>query len=84
MNEYIRQLISSYPVSLSTLFVAPTTSAPALVLRTSLRACAFRIFMEGRAAIHFITLKGLRASAIAAELKPVYETEALAFSTVNK
>jgi hypothetical protein len=36
------------------------------------------MFMEQRVVIHFLMLKGLRASAIAAELKSVYETEALA------
>jgi hypothetical protein len=36
MNDCIRQIISSSPISLSKIFVAPTTSAPALVLRTSM------------------------------------------------
>jgi hypothetical protein len=35
--------------------------------------------MEQPAAIRLPTLKGLRASVIAAELKSVYETEAFAF-----
>jgi transposase len=34
--------------------------------------------------ISFLTLKGLRASAIAAELKSVYETKALVLFTVKK
>jgi hypothetical protein len=42
--------------------------------------------MERRAVIRFLTftLKGLRASAITAELKLVYETEVLALSVVKK
>jgi hypothetical protein len=40
--------------------------------------------MEQRAAIRFLTLKRLHASAIAAELKSVYETDALALLTVKK
>jgi hypothetical protein len=40
--------------------------------------------MEQRKFIHFLTLKGLRAFAIAAELKLAYETEVLALSTVKK
>jgi transposase len=40
--------------------------------------------MEQRAVIRFLTVKGLRASAIAAELKSVYEIEALGISTVKK
>jgi hypothetical protein len=40
--------------------------------------------MEQSAVIRFLTLKGVRASAIAAELKSVYETEALPLSTVKK
>jgi hypothetical protein len=40
--------------------------------------------MEQRAIIRFLVFKDLRASAIAAELKSVYETEALAPSTVKK
>jgi hypothetical protein len=40
--------------------------------------------MEQRAVIHFLTLKCLHACAIAAELKSVYETEALAFSIMKK
>jgi hypothetical protein len=84
MNDCIRQAISSSPISLSKIFVASTTSAPALVLRTSMRVCMFRIFMQQRAVIRFLTLKSLRASAIAAEPKLVYETEVFAFSTVKK
>jgi hypothetical protein len=41
-------------------------------------------FMEQRAVICFLALKGLHASAIAAELKLIYETEALALSTMSK
>jgi transposase len=40
--------------------------------------------MEQRAVIHLLTLKGLRASAIAPELSSVYETEGPALSTVKK
>jgi hypothetical protein len=40
--------------------------------------------MEQRTVIHFLTLKSLRASAIAGELKSVYETEALALSSAKK
>jgi transposase len=40
--------------------------------------------MEQRAVIRFLALKRLRASAIAAELKLVDETETLALSTVKK
>jgi hypothetical protein len=40
--------------------------------------------MEQRTIIRFLTLKDLRASAIAAELKSVYEREAFALSTVKK
>jgi hypothetical protein len=40
--------------------------------------------MEQRAVIRFLALKGLCASAIAAELKSVYDPEALALSTVEK
>jgi hypothetical protein len=58
----------------SKIFVAPTTVAPALILRMSMRVCSFRIFMEQRAIIRFLTLKGLGASTIAAELKAIYET----------
>jgi transposase len=43
----------------------------------------FRVFREQRAVIRFLRLKGFRASAIAAEFKSVYETEALALSTVK-
>jgi hypothetical protein len=50
----------------------------------SRRVCTFKIFLERRAVIHFLTLKGFRASAIAAVLKSVYEKEALALSPVKK
>jgi hypothetical protein len=40
--------------------------------------------MKQRTVIRFLTLKSLRASAIAAELEWVYETEALAISPVKK
>jgi transposase len=40
--------------------------------------------MERRAVIRFLTRKGLVASAIAAELESVSQTEALALSTVKK
>jgi hypothetical protein len=40
--------------------------------------------MEQQAVIRFFTLKHLRAFSIAAELKSVYETEALALSTMEK
>jgi hypothetical protein len=40
--------------------------------------------MAQRAVIRFPTLKGLRALAIASELKSVYETEALAVSLAKK
>jgi hypothetical protein len=40
--------------------------------------------MEQRAVIHFLTLKGLYASAITAKLRPVYETEAFVFSPMKK
>jgi transposase len=40
--------------------------------------------MEQRAVIRFLIVKGLRASAIAAQLKSFYETETLALSTLNK
>jgi hypothetical protein len=43
-----------------------------------------RIFMEQRAVVRFLILKGFHASTIAAEPKSVYETEALAISTVKK
>jgi hypothetical protein len=81
-NDYIRQVISSSPL-LSKIFVTPTTSTQALVLRTSMRVCTFRIFMEQRAVIRFLTLKGLLAFAIAAELTSVDETGALALSTAK-
>jgi hypothetical protein len=87
MNDCIRQIISSSPIALSNVFIPPTTSAPVLVLRMSLGVCTFgilRIFMEQHAMIHFLTLKVLPTCAIAAEPKPVSETEALAFSTVRK
>jgi hypothetical protein len=83
-KDCIRQTISSSPVSLSKRFVAPTTSAPALVLRMSMRARTFMIFLEQRGFIRFLILKSLHASAIAHELKWVCETEALALSTVKK
>jgi hypothetical protein len=84
MNDCIRQIISSSPIPLSKIFVAPTMSAPALGLRMSLRVCMFGIFMEQRTVIRFLTLKGLRASATAAELMSAYETEALVLSTAKK
>jgi hypothetical protein len=84
MDDCIRQTISFSPISLSKIFVAPITSAPVLVLRMYMRVCTLGIFMAQRAAVHFLTLKGLHASAIAAELQPVYETEALALSIVKK
>jgi hypothetical protein len=40
--------------------------------------------MKERAVVRFLTLKGLRASAIAAELKPVDETEVFALSAVKQ
>jgi transposase len=40
--------------------------------------------MEQRAVIRFLTFNGIRASAIAAELKSVCETEGLTLSTVKK
>jgi hypothetical protein len=40
--------------------------------------------MKQRVFIRFFILKGLRASAITAELKSVYETEALALETAKK
>jgi hypothetical protein len=40
--------------------------------------------MEQRAVTRFLTLKDLRASAMAAELKPADETEAFALSTIKK
>jgi hypothetical protein len=40
--------------------------------------------MEQRAVMCFLILKGLRASAIDAELKSVYQTEELALSTLKK
>jgi transposase len=49
-----------------------------------MRICTCSTFTEQRAVIRFLTRKGLRASAIAAELKPVYETEARALSTMKK
>jgi transposase len=82
INDCIRQIISSSP--LSNIFVAPTTSPTARVLRTSTRVLILRIFMEQRAIIRFLTRKSLPASAIAPELKPVSETEALTLSTVKK
>jgi transposase len=49
-----------------------------------MRVCTLSVFMEQRVVICFLTRKGLRASAIAAELKLLAETEALALSTVKK
>jgi hypothetical protein len=83
-NDCIGQTISSSPIYLSKTFVAPATSAPALVLRTPIRVCTFRIFARQRAIISFLTRKSLHASAIAAELKLVYKTEVLALSIVKK
>jgi hypothetical protein len=83
MNDCIRQTISS-PISLSKIFIASTTSTPALVSRMSKRVCMFRIFLEQRTVIRFVKLKGPCASAIAAELKSVYETEVLTFSRGKK
>jgi hypothetical protein len=86
MNDCIRQTISSSPTFLSKIFVAPTTSAPALVLRTSTRVCTFwifRIFVKQPAVIRPVTFKGLRASAIAAQLKLADKTEALALSIIR-
>jgi hypothetical protein len=40
--------------------------------------------MEQRAVIRFLTLKGLRAGAIVAELRCVYKEDALALATVKK
>jgi hypothetical protein len=84
MNDGIQYAISSSPISLSDIFDAPTTSALAFVLRTSMRARTFRIFLEPRIVIGFLRLKGLSASAITTELKSVYEREALALSTAKK
>jgi hypothetical protein len=60
MNNCIRQAFSSSPISLLKIFVALTTSASVFVLRTSVRICTFRIFMEQRTVIHFLTFKCLR------------------------
>jgi hypothetical protein len=49
-----------------------------------MHVCLFKIFMEQRTVIRFFTLRGLRAFAIAAERKSVYETEALTLSIVKK
>jgi hypothetical protein len=49
-----------------------------------MRVCAFKIFIEQRTVIHFLRLKCLHASAIAAELQSVYETEVLTLSIVKK
>jgi hypothetical protein len=49
-----------------------------------MRVCTFRIFLEQRTIIHFLTFKGLPASVIAAELKSVYKIEAFALSIVKK
>jgi hypothetical protein len=40
--------------------------------------------MEERVVIRFLTFKGLLASATAAELKSVYDTEVIALSTMMK
>lgn len=40
--------------------------------------------MEQRAVIRFLTLKGLHAGAIVAELRCVYKEDALALATVKK
>jgi hypothetical protein len=84
VTDCIRQIIASSPISLSKIIVAPTTSAPAFFLRTSLQLCTFRIFLEQRAVIRFLILKGFLVSEIATELKSVDETEGSAVSTVKK
>jgi hypothetical protein len=84
LNDCIRQTISSSPIFLSRIFIPSTTSATTLVLRTFMRVYTFRIFLAQQRAIRCLTLKGLHASAIAAELKPVYQTDPLALSPVNK
>jgi hypothetical protein len=84
MNDCIRQIISFSPPSLSMIFIAPTRSAPELVSRTSMHVCTFRTFIEQRAVIRFIMLKGPRASAIAVELKSVHEIELLNPAIVKK
>jgi hypothetical protein len=83
MNDRIRSTISPSSDFLSKIFVAPATSAPALILRTSVHVCTFKIFVEQRTIIRFLAHKGLRASAIAAKLQSVYETETLTLSTVK-
>jgi hypothetical protein len=83
MNDYIQQTISSSPICLSKIAVPPAKSARTLIVRMSMRVCPLRIFMEQQAVIRFLTLKGLRASAIAAELKSAYETEVFALSPVT-
>jgi hypothetical protein len=62
MNDCIRQTICSSPISLSKIFVVPSTSAPVLVFKTAMGVCTFRRLMEQRAVIRFLTLKGLYAS----------------------
>jgi hypothetical protein len=84
MNDWIRQTVSSSPISLSKIFVAPTTSAPVLVLRTFVRTRTFGICMGQRVVIRFLTLQGLCVSMITAQLKSVYGTEARTLSTVKK
>jgi hypothetical protein len=84
MNDWIRLMISSSPISLPKIFVAPPTFAPELVLMTSMRVCTFKILMEQRAVICFLTLKSLRASALPAKLKSSYEQEELAIFTAKK
>jgi hypothetical protein len=44
----------------------------------------FRIFVKQRTIIRFLARKSSRASAIAADLQSVCETEELALSTVKK
>jgi hypothetical protein len=48
-----------------------------------MHVCIFRISMESQTVIRFLTPKGLCASAITTELRPVYKTEGLALSTVK-
>jgi hypothetical protein len=84
INDDIRQKISSSPISLSKIFTAPITSAPALVSRTSMHVCTFRLLIEQRAVMRFLTFKSLLAPAIAAELQSVDEIDAFALPTVKK
>jgi hypothetical protein len=84
MNDWSRQTISSSPISVSKIVVAPTTSAPALVLWTFMHVWTFRILMEQRTIIFFLTFKDLLASTIAGERNSVYETGALALSAVKE